>query len=206
MVNQDHLNSVIQFALDRTEQGNTVACITAQRALPYIVNTEQLESYQGPMASSFLPRNCCRCWSSSIGVAFPLHCCCSSSSSLLCCCSLKIHLTPCQQLGQCCFNPSQSGTHLQESESEDKKVKSKSCLIPTSAPASSSSLSLATTNVLAASRMSFLTWTDKKLHPCHCNHYPFHRHPCGNCNHLQSWHRSVSWSHLHSLSVRVPAS
>ena len=29
MVNQDHLNSVIQFALDRTEQGNTVACITA---------------------------------------------------------------------------------------------------------------------------------------------------------------------------------
>ena len=59
-------------------------CCLHYRALPYIVNTEQLESYQGPMASSFLPRNCCRCWSSSIGVVFLftvvvvlllLHCC-----------------------------------------------------------------------------------------------------------------------------------
>ena len=30
MVNQDHLNSVIQFALDRREPGTSVACITTQ--------------------------------------------------------------------------------------------------------------------------------------------------------------------------------
>ena len=110
------------------------------------------------------------------------------------CCCLKIgQVTPCQKFGQCCFYPGQSCSNLQEiydggvsmigeggsSQLNSKQFlglttrvkmwgKGKSWQLLTSAPASSSALSLATTIAFAASRMSLLTWTNAFFHrPIH---------------------------------------